>query len=477
MTQAMITLEQDKSRSIGIFADPLANEHTESGVGALLPWANRLYFSTYLAMANDGAGTYVGYLDRNFVEHTVLRTDGIHTGRMIHRETNQALIGPCVIEKNGAVHIVSSLVSERVSGYARHIVSPTTKVYALTMEGKLYEVDLTTYTATLIINIKTTLSQTRVHYKACWTHAAPFATTDRVICVSNVQSNPPDAPNSGALVSVDPVGLSASVKDNASWIEVSGDYYPGNGGHTYAFGKDHKSPILGVVAVNNGSVYRYRLPQATKSLDWYIDQEWMRIRPLTTERLMGYAYGTWYHMSTWLAHAASNGVENYGSEGADYPIIEPIARYIDTITDAAVFNGKFVLGTNNMSFHKGAFPNAGQPQSCLKLGDMEDIWRGGKPTGKGYLWYKEAVTSGTASDPILIRGYDKKSIQILNGSASAMNVAIRLIDYSDSYTLATVAVAAGAFVTYQIPSGVCADWLRLVPDAAVTPVTAWLECS
>lgn len=478
MTKAMITLEQSKSQSVGLFADPLATDHSESGLGALLPWADRLYFSTYLAEANDGAGTYVGYMDRNFVEHTVLRTDGVHCARYIHTPTNQGLIGPCVIEADGTVHTIANLVSERVSGYAKHIVSPDTKVYALTMEGKIYEVDLTTYAnAVLLMNLKTLLTQTRVHYKACFTHAAPFATTDRLICVSNVQSDPTSAPLSGCLVTVDPVALTATVKDNASWIEAAGNYYVGNGGLTFGIGLDHKSPILGVMQQNNAAVYRYRFPKGDASQDWYICQEWMRIRAVTTERQMMYAYGTWFKLSTWLDHPTAAGVQNYGSAGTDYPCLDPIARYVDTITDFCVFNGKFVIGTNNMSTHKGAFPQSGQPQSALKLGDIEDIWKGGKPTGKGYLWYKESITNGTASDPMLIRGYDKKCVQIFNGSASALNVAVKIIDRSDTYTLATIAVAAGEFKAYPFPAGVGGDWMRLVPDATVTPVTAWLECT
>ena len=474
--KAMLTLDQAKSSAIGVsseFDDD--NNMSECGVGALIPWADRLYYSTYLAMPGDGAGTKIGYIDRNYADHTVLQTDAIHTGRFIHWETEQLCIGCVAVEKDGTAHTISDLLNVRVSGFAVHLSTPTTHVYALSMEGKLYSVNLTTYTATEIINIKTTLSQTYVHYKACWTHAAPFGSTDRVVCVSNVQSSA-TAALSGAVVAVDPIGLTASVKLQDSAIEVAGQYYPSNGGITYVIGKDHKSPFLGVMANNNGAVFKYRFPQWTKAQDWYISQEWMRIRPVTTERFLMNAYGTWYNLSTWLNHSGAAGPENYGVEGTDYPILEPIARYVDTITDFCVFNGKFVIGTNNMSPHNGSFPNSGQANSAIKFSDIEDIWKGGKPIGRGYFWYKDSLTSGTASDAMLIRGYDKKSVQVYNGSASSIDITISVVNYSDTYTLSTLTVAAGAFGTYQFPDGCGGDWVKLTPSATLNPITAWLEC-
>lgn len=477
MTKALVTIDQGKSTAIGFTSNfDTQNNMSECGVGALIPWADRLYYSTYLAMPGDGAGTRIGYIDRNWADHTVLTTDSIHAARFIHHETEQLCLGCCIIETDGTVHTISTLVNVRVTGFCRHLVTPTTNVYAITMEGKLYDVDLVAYTATQIMDVKTKLSQTLVHYKACWTYAAPFASISRVLMASNVQSNA-TAANSGALVAVDPVGDTASVKLQESCIEVCGQTYPSNGGATFVIGKDARSPFLGVMMSNNTTVYKYRLPQWTKAQDWYITQEWMRIRPVTTERFVMNAFGTWYNVSSWLAHSGATGTpETFGTPGTDYPIVEPISRYVDTVTDFCVFNGKFAIGTNNMSPQNGSFPNAGQPTSAIKFGDIEDLWDGGKPIGKGYFWYKNSVTDGTSSDPMLIRGYDKKSVQVYNGSDSSITMTISIVDYSDTYTLTTLVVDAGAFGTYQFPDGCGGDWVKLTPSATLTPITAWLEC-
>jgi hypothetical protein len=347
----MLSAQIGATSNIGVSSNfDTDGNYSECGVGALIPWNDRLYYSTYLAMPGDGVGSRIGYIDRNFADITVLQTDGIHTGRFIHDETQQLCLGCCIIEKNGLVHIIANLVAVRVAGFAKHIVSPASKVYAISMEGKLYEIDLTTYAnAVQIMDVKAKLGQTNVHYKACWTNLiADGYANNRVMMASNVQANP-TATESGALVAVDPVGDTASIKLQMSTIEVSGNYYPGNGAMSFAIAKDHKSPMLVVIGVNNSNVYRYRLPQWTKAQDWYITQEWMRIRPVTTERMMVNAYGMWYSLSTWLAHASAAGLENFGTSGTDYPIIEPIARYVDTVTDFCVWNGKFAIGTNNMS--------------------------------------------------------------------------------------------------------------------------------
>lgn len=476
-------VDQGSSRSIGLTDSTAALTHSEHGIGAIIPWADRLYYSTYLATYNDGAGSRVGYIDKNFNDHVVLQTNGIHTARFIHTATNQLLIGPCVIGVDGTLnHTIANLVGVRLSGFAKHIVSPDTMVYAMTMEGKLYEFDVTTGAdATLLIDVKATLSQTKVHYKACWTYAAPFAVTDRVIMVSNVQASPTPA-DSGVLVAVDPVGLTASAKSYASWIEIAGHYYPGNGGYTFAIGKDAKSALFGVMRTNSAEIYRYRMPQAGKVQDWYICQEWMRIRPVQTERMLMNAYGTWYNVSTWLNHItagtiAAPGIENYGTAGTDYPIVEPIARYVDTVTDFCVFNGKFVIGTNNMSPQNGSFPNSGQPSSCIKFGDIEDLYDGGKPTGFGYIWYKEETAAGTNSEPMLIRGYDKKALHIYNAGAATVAVDVKLVKNSDVYTLTTVSAATNTLVTYLIPEGVGADWLHLATADINSSMTAWIECT
>ena len=449
-----------------------ATQRSEIGIGALMPWNDKLYYSTYLADSGAGVGGRIGYITPTGQDVTVLEHNSCHTGRFVHYETNQLLLGPCVIELDGTVHTISTLVTLRVCGWARHLISPTTKAYCITMQGKLYEVDLTTYVATLVTDMATALSLTKVHFKACHTTSAYYS-NQRLVVASNVQAKPGDNPNSGILAIFD--GASTwTTKNNLSNIEITGNYDTSDG-LMFGLGMDHKSPFLTTPLSSVGTFLKYRFPYGTRTQDYYITQEWMRIRPVMTERYLANAFGTWFRLSPWLAHASAGGIENFGTPGTDYPRLEAVGNYLETITDFTVWNGQFVIGTNNGSEQSGKWPTAGQSQSCMKFGDIEDIARI-KPAGSGYLWYKEAVVNGTPSDAMLMRGYDKKTIFIKNDTATACTVTINLIDYSDSHAYATTIVTVpNGLATLTLPDGLECDWFTLTPSANVATMSAWVN--
>ena len=68
---------------------------------------------------------------------------GTHADRMIHRESNQMIIGPYFIDAQGRVRVVSPKVMPgRITAVARHLTDPANKVYFATMEQGFYEVDV-----------------------------------------------------------------------------------------------------------------------------------------------------------------------------------------------------------------------------------------------------------------------------------------------------------------------------------------------
>lgn len=482
-----VTSVNQKGFSVGAMSLKTAAVRSEIGVGALMPWNDGLYYLTYLADYNAGRGGELRYIDKNGGNALLDTHNSCHAGRMVHKETNQLCFGEYVIESDGTIHKIALLAQKRVSGWARHLTSPTTKAYCITMGNAsgvpalLIEVDLTTYVGTQLYDMSAQLGLTESHFKACFTvfktadlATSPFANSRLIVC-SNVQSKPGSPATSGILATFD--GSTFSSKYTESHIEIAGNYDGGQGMAVFAIGKDHRSPFFLMPSLSLGTPYfRYRFPASTFSQDYALAQEWMRIRQTQTDRLMANAFGTWFQLASWQRYTSAAGVQNFGTIGTTYPNIEAVGRYVDTITDFCVWNGQLVYGTNNTTEQQGAFIHAGQSQSCIKFTDVDSLCEK-KPIGSGHFWYKEQATISVASDPMLIRGYDKKSIQIYNGSATPINVAIKVVQYSDIYTLATVAVAAGAFVTYQMPSGFTADWVTLTSDATVTPVTAWIECS
>ena len=71
---------------------------------------------------------------------------------MIHRESNQLIIGPYVIDAKGNVRVVPpAKMPGRLTGIARHLTDPSNKVYVATMETGLYELDVRTLEVNTVI--------------------------------------------------------------------------------------------------------------------------------------------------------------------------------------------------------------------------------------------------------------------------------------------------------------------------------------
>ena len=70
---------------------------------------------------------------------------GTPANRMIHRESDQLLIGPYAIDAKRNVRVISpKRMYGRLTGNARHLTDPENKVYYATMEEGFYSVDVRT---------------------------------------------------------------------------------------------------------------------------------------------------------------------------------------------------------------------------------------------------------------------------------------------------------------------------------------------
>ena len=116
----------------------------ETGVGAIVPWADRLWVMTYSASHPVGGADKLYELDSNLT--MTVRPEsigGTHANRMIHKESGQLIMGPYFIDKDRNVRSVpSSKMSGRLTGVARHLTDPKNKVYYFAMEEGFYEVDV-----------------------------------------------------------------------------------------------------------------------------------------------------------------------------------------------------------------------------------------------------------------------------------------------------------------------------------------------
>jgi hypothetical protein len=126
------------------------NSSGECGIGALMPWADKLWFLTYPPHKIQGSDDKLYTMDKNLkLEIRPESVGGTHANRLIHRESNQLIIGPYLIDARGKVRArdLKQLVG-RMTATARHLADPANKVYFYEMEGALYEVDVHTLAVT-----------------------------------------------------------------------------------------------------------------------------------------------------------------------------------------------------------------------------------------------------------------------------------------------------------------------------------------
>ncbi len=450
------------------FSVPSGNANWESGVGALLPWADRLWVSTYLAETNQvsGSGLYSINQARDVkLEH---QHNGCHAGRMVHKESEQAFIANCVVSKAGSVTPIPTFTGtgqfHRITAWTRHRTTPSTHVYAVTMAGLVFEVNVTTLAATQVANAATALGIVgQPHFKGAWCTAGATA---RLYVVNNT-----DQPD-GRL----------AMWDGTTWTTLSSlggaiEVYAGVGPLT-ALGLDGPphGPLSAVLYMidndGTGNLRRFRLPLPDYAFTYYLRQEWMRRRMVSEFGHLMCAYGLMYRM----------GVQSIGggtwAGGSLYPSIVPVCRYLRAITDFCFWDGNFVYGANDLAPGDVSEPTGGQANSGITFGDLEDLAQWGKPVGVGYFQKSGALAANAKTDPMLMRGFDGKTLHIINNDATDIPLGIRPIQGSTELGYMDILVPAGKYWYHTFPHGYSADWLRLVGlGTAINSMSAWVTYS
>jgi hypothetical protein len=175
-------------------------------------------------------------------------------------------------------------------------------------------------------------------------------------------------------------------------------------------------------------------------------------REVVTERDLFQSHGTFYELPA----------ENAGG----FAKIRPVATHNRRIMDYASYRGMLVLtgicgGESNRHIIR-----SDDGQAAVWVGAVDDLWKLGKPRGQGGPWKETPVEAGQASDPYLMTGYDRKSIQLAHDADSAVSFAVQVDITGDGVwgTYQTFPVAAGQTVTHDFPEAFGAYWLRTVAD-------------
>jgi hypothetical protein len=114
-------------------------------------------------------------------------------------------------------------------------------------------------------------------------------------------------------------------------------------------------------------------------------------------------------------------------------------------------------------------------KSAVWVGAIDDLWRLGKPTGKGGPWKNTRVEAGQASDPYLIGFYDKKELSLSHDLQESVNIIVEVepVGHGDWMKYMEISVPAGETIKYIFPENFHARWIRFITDKDCM-ATAWL---
>lgn len=434
----------------------------ETGIGAVVPWAGRLWFVTYPAHVFKGGNDKLYELDAGL--NLVARSEsvgGTHASRMIHRESNQLIIGPYFIDAKGAVRAVSqTIMPGRYTATARHLKDPANKVYFATMEQGFYEVDVRTLEVKELhkdrnVGGKNVLPG--VHGKGCYTGQGVL------VYANNGQG--------GVLAEWDgtkDIGSpdSWTIIDRNKYTDVTG---PGgiygatdDAAPVWAIGWDAKSVLLNVR--DAGKWTRFRLPKASYTQDadhgWFT--EWPRIREVGGGRLLMNMHDMFYDFPKTFRPGKTAG-------------LRPVSTFLKMVVDYTDWDGRLVMCNNDAS--RQGNPILGCPQSNLWFGKWEDLPRLGRPAGWGGPWYQEPVKATEPSEPFLFAGFKQRVLHLVQNTGEPVTFTLETDVAGDGKwtKCAAVTVPASGYAWHIIPPETPGEWVRLVPDRDVKAVTAYFH--
>lgn len=403
------------------------NNEGECGTGAVVPWAERLWVITYGPHLPFGSSDKLYEITPDLQQ--IIRSEsvgGTPANRMIHRETQQLLIGPYVIDADRRLRVIPpQKMPGRLTGNARHLTDPAGKAYYATMEEGLYEVDLKTLEVTGLIQDGNTPkpSFSEETHPATVKSVLPgyhgkglFSGQGRVVYANNgdrdkrVLTDP--ATPSGALGEWTTPGEDWKLVRRNQFTEVSG---PGGiqgnenpqSDPIWSVGWDHRSLIL--MCLYEGKWHSYRLPKSSHSYDgahgW--NTEWPRIRDIGETDLLMTMHGAFWRFPKGFTPVNSAG-------------IVPRSNYLKVIGDFARWQDRIVFGCDdsankeflNVRKAKGALAGPGQSQSNLWFVEPEVVDELGPVIGRGAVWLEDAVKAGDVSEPFLFAGYRHRSLQL-----------------------------------------------------------------
>lgn len=467
------------------------NQGGECGIGAVVPWANRLWAITYSPHhpnGNDHDGLYEITPDLEMTKRHE-SVGGTPAARMIHSESNQLFIGPYAIDENRIVRVIPyDRMPGRHTAIARHLTDPARKIYYFTMEEGMYEVDVET------------LEVNRLYWDSNMTpagndggprlpgyHGKGGYSGQGLVMYSNNGRIGTGGVDGQGLIDYRIKGGSLSTWNGEwggplsrkGWQVIDDNQYTeltGPGGirgneneddPIWSMGWDHRSLLLKLL--DNGEWHTFRLPKADYSYEglhgWHV--EWPRIRQVgpNGEYLMNH-HGMWYNFP------GDFSVEEHRAP-------EPIASHLKMTGDFARWQDQIIFGCDDNALNRFGIREAitGQSQSNLWFATWNQLKDNGNAYGWGGPWVIDEVKKGKASDAFGLSGFTNRQLHLthLNTYPITFNIEIDKKGDGNWESQTEITVPAHGYIHHTFSNELQAEWVRLVPNQDGVYVTAYFH--
>ena len=456
------------------------NNEGECGTGAIVPWAGNLWAMTYGPHLPHGSSDKLYQISPD-LRMTVREESigGTPANRLIHQESGQLFMGPYAIDQHGNVRVIPySIMPGRLTGSARHLKHPESRLYIGTMEEGFYDIDVNTLEVkTLYADDNKPLSEEQKKKgitKAAlpgW-HGKGLYSGQGVLVFSNNGET-----GSQALKQYDLESGVLAEWDGKKWKVVRRNQFTeitGPGGISgnprpetdpiWAVGWDHRSLLLGLRDKGNWNFFR--LPKASNTYDgahgW--NTEWPRIRNVGPEdqpRYLMTMHGMFWDFPATFSIGKTAG-------------IRPLSAYLKVIGDFTRWNNRLVFGCDdtaekeflNSRSIKGKIKGPGQSNSNLWFTSPDMPGKLGPRTACGAVWMNDRVRANEPSDPFLFAGWDHKGAWIKNDGNQSVSIDFQTdASGSDSWkSSCKVSLPAGTSRFVSLNNVKHAEWIRVVTD-------------
>lgn len=261
--------------------------------------------------------------------------------------------------------------------------------------------------------------------------------------------------------------------ESAGYYELNGEMklLRKNNAEMQSFIEDKFAIPKDVVTIDDASALivddkgrRWRLPMGNEELTELTEAGVLRIcSEVATERDLFNCHGTFYELP---------------AENADgYAKIRPIASHSLRINDYASYRGMLIItGINARSGKRNPHVIISDDgRAAVWAGVIDDLWKLGKPTGRGGPWKNSTVKAGEPSDPYLFGFYDKRKLSLSHDASEPVQFIVQFqpVGHGPWMTWEEFIVSPGETFSYEFPLWLESRWIRFTPGKDCI-ATAWL---